>query len=45
VIAAWRTTADVFVFFNNDWEGFAVENARELAARMGASEPSGAPSS
>jgi uncharacterized protein YecE (DUF72 family) len=34
-IAGWRSRADVLVFFNNDWEGFAVANARELAARMG----------
>jgi len=25
-----RTRVDAFVFFNNDWEGFAVENARFL---------------
>ena len=35
-IARWRKHAEVFVFFNNDWEGFAVENARSLAARMAA---------
>jgi uncharacterized protein YecE (DUF72 family) len=29
-IAAWRRRAEVFVYFNNDWEGFAVENARRL---------------
>jgi len=34
VIARWREHAEVFVFFNNDWEGFAVENARGLAARV-----------
>lgn len=34
VVARWRRRADVFVFFNNDWEGFAVENARDLAARL-----------
>lgn len=33
-LGRWRSHADVFAFFNNDWEGFAVENARELAARM-----------
>lgn len=30
VVARWRTHADVFVYLNNDWEGFAVENARSL---------------
>jgi uncharacterized protein YecE (DUF72 family) len=34
-IAAWRARAEVFVYFNNDWEGFAVRNALALAARMG----------
>jgi uncharacterized protein YecE (DUF72 family) len=29
-IAAWRSRAEVFVYLNNDWEGFAVENARVL---------------
>jgi uncharacterized protein YecE (DUF72 family) len=33
LIARWRTRADVFVFFNNDWEGFAVDNASALIAR------------
>ena len=29
-IAAWRSRRDVFVYFNNDWRGFAPANAREL---------------
>jgi uncharacterized protein YecE (DUF72 family) len=33
-IAAWRSRADVYVYFNNDWEGFAVENARSLRRRL-----------
>ena len=33
-IAAWRRRAEVFVYFNNDWEGFAVENARALKRRL-----------
>jgi uncharacterized protein YecE (DUF72 family) len=36
-LAAWRSRADVFAYFNNDWEGFAVRNAlrldRELTGR------------
>ena len=35
VLARWRgAVEDVFVYLNNDWESFAVQNARELAARM-----------
>ena len=34
-IAAWRARAEVFVYFNNDWEGFAVRNALALQARLG----------
>jgi uncharacterized protein YecE (DUF72 family) len=33
-IAQWRRRADVLVYFNNDWEGFAVENARSLKRRL-----------
>jgi uncharacterized protein YecE (DUF72 family) len=29
-IADWRRQVEVLVYFNNDWEGFAVENARLL---------------
>jgi uncharacterized protein YecE (DUF72 family) len=36
--AAWirgvRRGADVYAYFNNDWQGFAVENARELLGRL-----------
>ena len=31
-IAAWRRNKPVYAYFNNDWEGFAPENARSLAA-------------
>jgi uncharacterized protein YecE (DUF72 family) len=30
-IAAWRSRHEVFVYFNNDWEGYAPRNASELA--------------
>jgi uncharacterized protein YecE (DUF72 family) len=30
-IAAWRSRHEVFVYFNNDWEGYAPKNARELS--------------
>jgi uncharacterized protein YecE (DUF72 family) len=33
-IAEWRRRADVFVYFNNDWEGFAVDNALSLMRRL-----------
>jgi uncharacterized protein YecE (DUF72 family) len=26
----WRAEVDVYVYFNNDWEGFAIENAAHL---------------
>jgi uncharacterized protein YecE (DUF72 family) len=29
-VERWRTRAEVFVYMNNDWEGFAVENAQTL---------------
>jgi uncharacterized protein YecE (DUF72 family) len=33
-IADWRRRAEVLVYFNNDWEGFAVENAKALTRRL-----------
>ena len=30
-IASWRSRAEVFAYYNNDWEGFAPRNAAELA--------------
>lgn len=33
-IAQWRRRAEVFVYFNNDWEGYAVRNALRLAAGL-----------
>jgi uncharacterized protein YecE (DUF72 family) len=33
-IAAWRSEVDVYAYFNNDWEGFAVENARWLRRHL-----------
>ena len=35
-IAAWRSRAEVFAYFNNDWQGFAPRNAAWLAARLSA---------
>jgi uncharacterized protein YecE (DUF72 family) len=33
-IARWRRRVEVFVYFNNDWEGFAVRNALWLKRRL-----------
>ena len=30
----WRAERDVYAYFNNDWEGFAVRNAQSLLARV-----------
>ena len=35
-IAQWRRRVEVFAYFNNDWEGFAVRNAEQLARRLAA---------
>jgi uncharacterized protein YecE (DUF72 family) len=35
-IEDWRRRFDVYAYFNNDWEGFAVHNGRWLRARLGA---------
>jgi uncharacterized protein YecE (DUF72 family) len=34
-LAQWRRRVEVFVYFNNDWEGFAVRNALRLKALLG----------
>ena len=31
----WRREVEVFAYFNNDWEGFAVQNGRWLKRRLG----------
>jgi uncharacterized protein YecE (DUF72 family) len=33
-IAAWRSDVEVFAYFNNDWEGFAVDNALWLKQHL-----------
>jgi uncharacterized protein YecE (DUF72 family) len=33
-IAQSRRRADVRVYFNNDWEGLALDNARSLSRRF-----------
>ena len=34
-IAAWRERVEVYAYFNNDWEGFAVRNGLWLRRRLG----------
>jgi uncharacterized protein YecE (DUF72 family) len=36
----WSSSVDVVAYFNNDWEGYAIENALYLKARLG--EPAAA---
>ena len=31
-IGAWRSRTEVFAYFNNDWKGYAIRNARRLAS-------------
>jgi uncharacterized protein YecE (DUF72 family) len=33
-IRRWRRRVEVFAYFNNDWEGFAVENAKLLGRSL-----------
>ncbi len=33
-IAGWPSGLEVFVYFNNDWEGFAIRNATGLRRRL-----------
>jgi uncharacterized protein YecE (DUF72 family) len=33
-LVRWASEADVYAYFNNDWEGFAVQNARDLQAML-----------
>ena len=34
-IAQWRRRVEVYAYFNNDWQAFAVRNARRLKAMLG----------
>jgi uncharacterized protein YecE (DUF72 family) len=34
-IEEWRERVDVFAYFNNDWEGYALDNALWLKQRLG----------
>ena len=35
-IERWRRSVDVYAYFNNDWEGFAVRNGLWLKERLAA---------
>jgi uncharacterized protein YecE (DUF72 family) len=35
-IGQWRRRTEVFAYFNNDWRGYALENARRLKRGLGA---------
>jgi uncharacterized protein YecE (DUF72 family) len=35
-IEGWRDRFDVYAYFNNDWEGFAIKNGLWLRKRLGA---------
>ena len=43
-IGVWRREAEVFVYLNNDWEGFAVNNALRLKRRLPPTPVGAAPS-
>ena len=34
-VRVWGELGDVFAYFNNDWEGFAIRNALGLKERLG----------
>jgi uncharacterized protein YecE (DUF72 family) len=34
-IEEWREQIEVYAYFNNDWQGFALENALSLKERLG----------
>jgi uncharacterized protein YecE (DUF72 family) len=35
-LGQWRRETEVFAYFNNDWQGYAVENAKRLKRSLGA---------
>jgi uncharacterized protein YecE (DUF72 family) len=41
-IAAWRRRVDVYVYFNNDWEGLALRNGVRLGRLLGTEAYAGA---
>jgi uncharacterized protein YecE (DUF72 family) len=41
-LAGWSRGADVYAYFNNDWEGYAIENALYVKGRLGQAAPADA---
>jgi uncharacterized protein YecE (DUF72 family) len=37
LLRGWREEGDVYAYFNNDWESFAVRNAEQLEQRLAVS--------
>ena len=37
-VERWARTSEVFAYFNNDWAGYAVENALYLRNAIGAAQ-------
>lgn len=33
-VEGWRAEREIFLYFNNDWEGFAIQNALWMAKRL-----------
>jgi uncharacterized protein YecE (DUF72 family) len=34
-ISQWRRDTEVYAYYNNDWEGYAIRNAKRLKRRLG----------
>jgi uncharacterized protein YecE (DUF72 family) len=34
-LSQWRRKTEVFAYYNNDWEGYAIRNARRLKSKLG----------
>jgi uncharacterized protein YecE (DUF72 family) len=34
-LSQWRRETEIYCYFNNDWEGYAIRNARRLKERLG----------
>jgi len=34
-IARWRSSTEIYAYFNNDWEGFAVKNGLWMRRALG----------
>jgi uncharacterized protein YecE (DUF72 family) len=40
-LRAWSEHVGVFAYFNNDWEGFAIDNAMDLKKQLGSARTVG----